>query len=109
MSRYFSEVVERVALGWRLIEWKLAYYLPEKVHASWGSDFTVTDEEYDRAEVRYLELSRLLGLPNTIVHKGYPGFEDVDSSDAMMEVDVKRPSVQLVLTKLGQPKKRYRR
>lgn len=99
---------EHRRLGWWLIERKVAYYMPEAVHSSRTGDYTVSDDEYDAAEVRYLTLCRKLNQPNTIVHKGWPGFEDLDSDRAMMEVDVTRPSVQLVMAKLGSPKMNVR-
>lgn len=104
-----TEENEHVTLSWKLIEWKVAYYLPEKVHASRIDDYTIDDDVYDQHERHYLTLCRQLGKPNTIVHKGHPGFDDVSMRDAMMEVDVSRPSVQLVLKKLGAPKARRRR
>ncbi|WP_368508106.1 hypothetical protein [Bradyrhizobium lupini] len=101
---------ELTALCWWLIERKVAYYAPEEVHSSWGNTFVVDDGIYDQAEIRYLELIRQLRALNgedypinTIVHKGHPGFEDVPGP-GMMEIDRDRPSVQLVLKKLGRPK-----
>jgi hypothetical protein len=87
-------------LCWWLIERKVAYYKPEAIHSSRHGDYVVSDEDYDAAEVRYLTLCRELGHENTIVHKGWPGFEDVPGA-GMMEIDDTRPSVQLVLAKLG--------
>jgi hypothetical protein len=95
---------ELAALSWKLIEWKVAYYKPEAIHSSRYGDYDVSDEVYDAAEVRYLTLCRELNARNTIVHKGWPGFEDVGTADAMVEFDETRPSVQLVLAKLGSPK-----
>jgi hypothetical protein len=92
---------ELAELSWWLIERKVAYYRPEAIHSSRIGDYTVSDEDYDAAEVRYLELCRKLGHRNTLVHKGWPGFEDLCTKDAMMEIDDKRPSVQLVLKKMG--------
>lgn len=97
---------EHTALCWWLIERKVAYYRPEAVHTSWGKTFVESDDIYDQQEKRYLELCRILGHDNTIVHKGHPGFEDVPGR-GMMEVEEDRPSVQLVLKKLGAP--RWRR
>jgi hypothetical protein len=91
---------EYTALCWWLIERKVAYYMPEAVHSTRMKDMVVSDDIYDQQEKRYLTLCRELGRNNTIVHKGHPGFEDVPG-DGMMEVDVERPSVQLVLKKLG--------
>lgn len=99
---------EHVALSWRLIEWKVSYYLPDRVHPSRRKDYEIPDDEYDANEQRYLTLCRTLGIPNTIVHKSYPGFGDV-AGDGMMEVDESRPSIQLVLSKLGSPKRRKRK
>lgn len=103
-SSLSAEDEEHTRLCWWLIERKVVYYMPEAVHSSRWGDYTVSDDEYDAAEVRYLTLCRKLNQPNTIVHKGWPGFEDLDASRAMMEVDVDRPSVQLVMAKLGSPK-----
>lgn len=91
---------EHAKLCWWLIERKVAYYKPELVHISWRDKVTTSDDEYDAAEQRYLTLCRELGRDNTIVHKGYPGFEDVPG-EGMMEADMSRPSVQLVVHKLG--------
>lgn len=99
---------EHAELSWRLIEWKVAYYLPEFVHHSRRNDVTVDDDTYDATERRYLTLCLTLGKNNTVVHKVYPGFEDVPGT-GMMEVDQSRPSVQLVLRKLREAKPRGRR
>jgi hypothetical protein len=102
-------------LGWRLIELKVAYYKPECVHISWKQKVTVSDDDYDAMELRYLELCMKLRAKhskenpgsqpyplNTNVHKGWPGYEELCNEDhAMMEVDETRPSVQLVMHKLG--------
>lgn len=101
-------------LGWRLIDLKVAYYKPELVHESWLPKVTVSDDDYDVMEQRYLTLCRELQVKhakenpgstpypvNSNVHKRYPGFDDVGYDHAMMEVDMTRPSVQLVIHKLG--------
>jgi len=103
LRKLTDEDKEHTYLTWRIIEWKVAYYMPEKVHPTWGTKFEVADDIYDQSEIRYLELCRKLGLPNTLVHKGYPGFEDVDHSRAMFEVDLTRPSVQLVMRRMSGP------
>lgn len=79
--------------------------MPECVAESRRPDYVIDDDTYDAHELRYLTLCRKLGRPNSVVHKTYPGFEDVDYSTAMMEVDVTRPSVQLVMAKLGSRKR----
>jgi hypothetical protein len=104
MRRLSAAAKRRLELGWRIIEWKLMYYHPEKVHPSRRADYTISDEAYDEAEREYLTLCLKLKKINSVVHKTYPGFEKVDHSYAMMEVDLSRPSVQLVLRKLGKPK-----
>ena len=96
---------EHTNLGWRIIEWKVAYYLPDRVHPSRRQDLEVSDDFYDEAEKRYLTLCRELGSRNSVVHKDWPGFEDVGTEHAMMEVDEDRPSVQLVISKLRTPKR----
>lgn len=95
---------EHVTLGWKIIAWKVAYYAPERVHPTRRKDYEIDDEAYDKAEVRYLELCRALGLPNTVVHKGWPGYEDLVTEQTMVELDYERPSVRLVLSKLASPK-----
>lgn len=91
-------------LGWRLIEFKVCYYMPERVHRSRRDDYTIPDAEYDELECEYLRLCRKLGAINTVVHKQRPEFEDISYEFAMMEVDEGRSSVQLVLSKLGSKK-----
>jgi hypothetical protein len=93
-----------IDLGWKIIEWKLMYYRPEMVHPSWRADLTISDEDYDEAEQDYLYHCAKYKLPNTVVHKTYPGLEKIDYRHAMVEVDLSRPSVQLVVKKLGSPK-----
>jgi hypothetical protein len=83
---YAKKEREFVKLCWWLIERKVAYYRPEAVHASWKPLLECSDDDYDAAEQRYLTLCRELERDNTIVHKGYPGFEDVPGA-GMMEVD----------------------
>lgn len=120
---------EHTQLGWRIIEWKVAYYKPECVHPQRRKDYEISDDDYDAAEVRYLTLTRILQQrraadteyhrqfpgcegkypANSVVHKKWPGFEDVGYEEAMMEVDETRPSVQLVMAKLGSPKPRKRK
>lgn len=100
----WKEDQEFIRLSWKLIEWKAAYYQPECVHPSRLSDVTATDDEYDAAEVRYLTLCRKLDKTNTVVHKPYPGFEDLITERAMVELDETRPSVQLAMRKLSTPK-----
>lgn len=97
---------EHTRLSWQLIEWKIAYYMPEKVHTTRIDEFTIDDDYYDHKERRYLTLCRRLGYRNTIVHKRYPGYRDVGTKYAMVEVDRTRPSVRLVLSKLATQKKR---
>lgn len=91
---------EYIRLSWKLIEWKIAYYMPEKVHRSRIKELTIEDDYYDHKERRYLTLCRRLGVVNSIVHKRYPGYRDVGTKHAMIEVDENRASVQLVLKKL---------
>ncbi len=91
---------EYTPLTWKIIEWKVAYYRPDLVHRSRVNDYTISDDEYDKSEIRYLELTRLLGFRNYLVHKGYPGFEDLGIEYAMFEIDESRPSIQLVINKL---------
>lgn len=107
-----TEAEEFVQLSWKIIEWKVAYYKPEHVHPSRRKDYEVSDEVYDEAEVRYLTLCRKLDHLNTVVHKGWPGFEDLVGPHTMVEVDEDRYSVRLVISKLSSPKRtrrKYRR
>jgi hypothetical protein len=102
-SKPTSPEDEHAALSWKLIEWKVAYYRPEKVHPSRRKDYEVSDADYDKASHRYMVLCRELKRPNTIVHDTGVEFEDVPDL-SMMEIDENRPSVQRVLRKLGSPK-----
>jgi hypothetical protein len=99
-----AEEKEHIKLCWELIEYKITYYYPNLVDDSRILDYTIEDDLYDQKELRYLELCRLLKYTNTIVHKSYPGYEDLNTERAMFEVDFSRPSVQLVLSKLSSPK-----
>lgn len=103
-----TKQLEHAALSWRLIEYKVAYYAGQHVHKSRKADCDVSDDTFDAYEKRYLTLCRELGEPNTLVHKRYPGFEDLDGLGAMMEVDYSRPSVQLVISKLQTPKRKLK-
>lgn len=87
-------------LSWKLIEWKLAYYRPELLKPDSLEKLTIPDDTYDAAELEYLELCDILGNPNTLVHKEYPAFRHIKGTP-MMEVDLTRYSVQLVLAKHG--------
>lgn len=97
-----------IKLGWQIIEWKVAYYLPDRVHPSRRKDYEIDDDTYDAHERRYLTLCRQLDQRNSVVHKAHPGFEDVGTEHAMMEVDEDRLSVHLALRKLGSLKRRTR-
>ena len=88
-----------VRLSWALIEYKVMYYRPELVHESRHYGLTISDATYDALEIKYLTLCRELGYQNTIVHKNYPDLEV--QGPGMMEIDEDRPSVQLVIGKLG--------
>lgn len=102
-ARLTKDEKEHIKLSWWLLERKIAYYRPEAVHENWGDKYISPDDEYDEAEVRYLTLCRKLGRRNTLVHKGWPGFADMllPPNTPMMEIDETRPSVKLVLAKLG--------
>lgn len=89
-----------------LLEAKILYYQPPIELVDYAAEHTPSDQEYDRWEVEYLELCRELGVENTLVHKSWPGFEDVPG-DGMMEVDWSRPSadcaLQAIYRKAGIP------
>jgi len=84
---------------WSIIEYKIYYYYPELVHPSWHKKLTIHDDLYDELERQYLRLCFALKCFNTNVHKVH--FEWQDNTHAMFEVDFDRPSVQLVLSKIG--------
>lgn len=89
-----------INLSWRLIEYKLMYYRPELVAMEHWDKLVIPDDIYDMLEKMYLRLCLELDLPNSLVHKDYPEFSNV-KGEGMMEVDLNRPSVQLVLKKYG--------
>lgn len=85
---------EWIKIGWKLLECKYLYY------RSVNKESPLSDSEYDKLEIQYLEGCRKFKKPNTIVHKKYSGFEDVEG-DGMMEFDITRPSCRLVVVKCG--------
>lgn len=85
-----------VYLSWKIIKHKLLYYQPSSKYKKKFKP--ISDDEYDALEKEYLLLCKELGKPNTVVHKDYAGLEV--EGDGMMEVDLNRPSVKLVLDKL---------
>jgi hypothetical protein len=95
-----ADEIRHARLTWMLAAWKLAYYYPEMIKPELLEKYQVEDWVYDQHEVEYLTLCRKLGEVNTSVHKTYPGFEDVENR-AALEIDFNRPSVQLILSKIG--------
>ena len=87
MKKYYKRYIK---LGWELIEHKIRYYI--------FSNPVISDNEYDNLELEYLKLCMKYKLENTVVHKLYPNL--VVNGEGMMEVDMTRPSVQLVYNKL---------
>ena len=79
-----------IQLGWRIMELKLMYYLPELVHKSWHQHLTLTDHQYDVIENDYVTLCNKLGKEPT--------------ASNMVEFDINRSSARLVLSKYGHPK-----
>jgi len=51
-------------LRWKLLEYKLMYYCPDKVHPSRHKDLTVEDIFYDSYEQEMLALDEQLGYNN---------------------------------------------
>jgi hypothetical protein len=92
-------------LSWRIIEWKLMYYYPEMIDEKYHEALEVPDDIYDAAEEEYIRLCLELKLPNTVAHKwslelDTPELHEL-SENNMIEPDLTRPSVQLVLSKYG--------
>lgn len=71
--------LRHAALSWELIEHKYRYYILIKP--------IIQDYHYDMLEKEYEALCEELGLPNTVSN--------------MVEIDMSRPSCQLVASKLG--------
>lgn len=86
-------------LSWAIIEAKILYYSPHGLTEAFVNEWLPSDDDYDDMERAYLELCRELGLPNTVVHKAHPGFED-GKGPGMLEVDWLRPSVVLAYKRL---------
>jgi len=79
-------------LSWMILEAKLQYYHPELVHKSHGSDYVLSDQEYDAIEADYKALAKTLGFNPTASNcVGFP---------------MDTPSGQLVLDKLRNKKGR---
>lgn len=91
-----------IALAYMIIEYKIMYYYPELIREGFRPGLTISDDEYDKLEIEYLSLCKKLGLPNTVVHKCYPGLDEetIDWRE-MFEVDFTRPVVHLVMRKYG--------
>jgi hypothetical protein len=45
-----------VELSWKLLEYKLMYYTPEKIDPKWHKKLTISDQEYDSLEMEYKAL-----------------------------------------------------
>lgn len=71
-------------LRWKLLEYKLMYYCPDKVHPSRWADLTIEDIQYDSYEQEMLALDRDLGYNN----------------GKILEFPYEKPSGQLVIEKL---------
>jgi len=69
-------------------------------HSSWRGLPRISDTEYDLMEQEYLQLCKELGEVNSLVHKIYPAYENMDYSNAMFEVNMSRPSVKMAWDKL---------
>ncbi len=97
------------SLIWKIIEAKILYYQPD---VEWKGGFVdskmPTDAEYDMLEQSYLTLCRELEEENTLVHKTYPGFEDV-VGDGMMEIDWDDPDVKEVYEALSEEHREHKR
>jgi hypothetical protein len=76
-----------VQISWKLLEYRLMYYHPDKVHPSWHDDLVILDSNYDQLEAEYKRLADELGVAKTV-------------SD-MVDFDFSRPSCQVVMKKLG--------
>jgi len=74
-----------VKLSWDLIAYRLFYYYPEKVHSSWHKQLDIPDGDYDQLEREYISLCDKLNEPNTVAQG--------------VELDFKRPSIALALSK----------
>jgi hypothetical protein len=61
---------EYLALRWKLLEYKLFYYYPEKVHESRHADCIITDPEYDILE------RQMNAYPEANPDEWYVGFPD---------------------------------
>lgn len=92
---------EFIPMGWRLIEWRLAYYYPELVHEKLRPMYVVPDWMFDQYEQRYLTLCYLLGEINYNAHKIPERFRTTVHHAESIELDFERPSVQLVCNKLS--------
>lgn len=88
---------EFIEIAYLIILNKIRYYHPEK---SDGRE-SIHDDQYDRFEMRYLQLCDILGLPNELVHKAYGKVGDWEippelDGHGMMEVDWEHDMVQAV-------------
>lgn len=75
-----------ILLSWNLLEYKLMYYHPDKVHSSWHESLTIPDNDYDELENQYKDLARSLKVGMSVTE--------------MVDFDFDRPSCKLVLRRL---------
>lgn len=80
-----------VKLSWDILRYKVLYYYFYRSE--------ISDDEYDILEQEYLKLCIKLNKENTLVHKVYPNISGY-KGNGMMEIDLTRPSVQLVINKI---------
>lgn len=91
-------------LNWKIIEWKLMYYRPDLIAQKYHKELTIPDSEYDERCEEYLWLCLQLKKPNTVVHQWRASMDDKIapiSKNVMLEPDLKKPGVRLVLSKYG--------
>jgi len=74
-------------LRWKILEYKLMYYSPEKVHKSRHKELTIQDIDYDSYEQEMLALDKDLGLNN----------------GKIVDFPFNSPSGLLVISKLSKP------
>ncbi len=94
VEAHFIQELEEISF--RLILSKILYYYPEAIGKA-ASRYEVGDDQYDDWERRYLKLCEILGRPNKLVHKEWPGVPEHLNGKGMMEVDFNDNEVDAVV------------
>lgn len=61
-----------LVLGWAILEYKLIYFYPTRVHRSWHEVLTIDDNLYDFIYSSYQKIGNLHNIVNSAHTVGFP-------------------------------------